>query len=443
MPIAIVIALYASRMLGLFIVLPVLALATAELPGYSAWMLGLAIGIYGLTQAALQVPLGQLSDRIGRFPIVFAGLLVFALGSWCCSVADTMAELVFGRALQGAGAISSSLLAWVVDITGEEGRAKVMALIGISIGLSFLASLVMAPAIFEWRGLDGLFELTAGLAVVAALLSCLLPRPKPIRSLGTWVSLKRVRSVWSVPGIPATVLGVGGLHAMLMALFLALPGQLIASGIAFDQHTQLYLIIMILGAVPAFLAVGFVESRHRLIWGQKGALLVMACGFAVLALDIKGFWIMVLAGALFFFAFNLLEATLPSLLAKLAPVGDRGTATGLYATIQFFGAFVGGLLGGPLLNAVGPIGLFAVLALGCCIWWALRYRTGEPARTRSKVYEIDLQRQSAEQWQAQLMAVEGVEEAAISVDGAAAYLKVSKDRLNESELADVIGQRAQ
>lgn len=406
-------------------------------------MLGLAIGIYGLTQAALQVPLGQLSDRIGRFPIVLVGLLIFAAGSWLCSDADTMAELVLGRALQGAGAISSSLLAWVVDITGEEGRARVMALIGISIGLSFLLSLVLAPEIFAWRGLPGLFELTAGMAILAALLSCLLPRPKPIRSLGTWVSWRRVTTVWTVPGIRSTVLGVGALHALLMALFLALPAQLVGAGVAFGDHTDLYLVVMLLGAVPAFVATGWIEAKHRLVWGQKGAVLILAAAFAVLGLNPDGFWMMVLAGALFFFAFNLLEATLPSLLAKLAPLQDRGTATGLYATVQFFGAFVGGLIGGPLLQSLGPIGLFWALAAGCCIWWGLRYRSAEPARLRSKVFDIDLTRYTPEQWQNQLMSIDGVVEAAISVDGSAAYLKVSKDRLNESALADLIGQRSQ
>ena len=441
MPIAIILALYASRMMGLFIVLPVLALATAGMPGYSPLLLGLAIGVYGLTQAVLQVPLGQLSDRIGRFKIVFVGLLVFALGSWWCAQADTMLELVLGRALQGAGAISSSLLAWVVDLTGEERRARVMAVIGISIGLTFLASLVLGPALMPWRGLSGLFELTAGLAVLAALLSCLLPRPAPIRALGAVFSAQRVAEVWRAPGVASSVIGVGLLHAVLMALFLALPMQLIGAGIAADDHTGLYMIVMLLGAVPAFLATGWVEARHRLVSGQRVAIAGLIAGFALLALGLNQYWMFVLAGALFFFGFNLLEATLPSLLAKAAPIRDRGTATGLYASVQFFGAFVGGLLGGPLLGALGSSGLFVALALCGCIWLALRYRTAEPPRLRSRVVGIDLSALSVDAWETQLRRVTGVAEAAVSPAGSVAYLKVSKDALDESELADLLNQR--
>ncbi|QGG80822.1 MFS transporter [Litorivicinus lipolyticus] len=442
MPIAIILALYASRMMGLFIVLPVLALATVGMPGYSPLLLGLAIGVYGLTQAVLQVPLGQLSDRIGRFKIVFIGLLVFALGSWWCAQADSMLELVFGRALQGAGAISSSLLAWVVDLTGEERRARVMAVIGISIGLTFLAALVLGPALMPWRGLAGLFELTAGLALLAALLSCLLPRPAPLRALGAVFSAQRVRDVWHTPGVASSVLGVGLLHAVLMALFLALPAQLVGAGIGPDDHTGLYVVVMLLGALPAFLATGWVEAKHRLIGGQRFAIAGLIGGFALLALGLTEYWMFVLAGGMFFFGFNLLEATLPSLLAKAAPVRDRGTATGLYATIQFFGAFVGGLLGGPLLSVLGPSGLFTALALGGCIWLALRYRTPEPPRHRSRVVAIDLNTFSIESWESKLAAVTGVVEAAVSPAGSVAYLKVSKDALNESELTDLLAQSA-
>ena len=164
--------------------MPVLALEVLDYPGYSALTLGLALGTYGLTQAVLQVPLGQLSDRVGRFAVVFVGLLVFALGSWLCASAETMTQLIIGRALQGAGAISSSLMAWVVDLTPDDRRARMMALIGISIGVTFLASLVIGPALLPWRGLAGLFELTAVLALVGAGLSCLLPVR---RRFGPWV----------------------------------------------------------------------------------------------------------------------------------------------------------------------------------------------------------------------------------------------------------------
>lgn len=436
-PIFILLCLYIARMLGLFIVLPVLAIETLNYPGYSALTLGLAIGVYGLTQAILQVPLGQLSDRVGRFAVVFVGLLIFALGSYLCAAADSMAQLIIGRALQGAGAISSSLLAWVVDLTGEEKRARTMALIGISIGVSFLASLVIGPALLPWRGLSGLFELTAALAILGAGLSVLLPRKTPVRSVGAVFDAALVREMWNTPGVRSSVLGVGGLHALLMALFLALPSLWIAADVPVSDHARVYLIIMLAGACPAFLAVGWVEARHRLLWGQRLATLAMAAAFGVMALSQHAL-VLVVAGALFFFAFSLLEATFPSLLAKAAPIRGRGTATGLYATVQFFGAFLGGLIGGPVYQILGQVGLFVALAIACCVWFAIRYRTPEPPRHRTRLVPIDPDVHTEAHWHQALSEVPGVVDVAVSMDERLAYLKVSKDLLDQSTLDDLL-----
>lgn len=425
-----------SRMLGLFIVLPVLALEVLEYPGYSALTLGLALGTYGLTQAVLQVPLGQLSDRVGRFAVVFVGLLVFALGSWLCANAETMTQLIIGRALQGAGAISSSLMAWVVDLTPDDRRARMMALIGISIGVTFLASLVIGPALLPWRGLAGLFELTAVLALIGAGLSCLLPRKTPVRTMGALFDVALVKDMWNMTGVRSSVISVGFLHALLMAMFLALPSLWVSSGLPADAHAQRYLIMMLAGAVPAFLMVGFVEARHRLIWGQRLSVACLVLAFAWMASVTHQQWMLVAAGSLFFFAFSLLEATLPSLLAKAAPVRGRGTATGLYATIQFLGAFVGGLIGGPLFAALGAQGLFVALAITCCVWFALRYRTPEPPRHRSRLLPLDWQGQDAAFWQARLAQIPGIVEVEVSQNEQLAYLKVSKDLLDEAALSD-------
>lgn len=425
-------------MLGLFVVLPVLAIETLNYPGYSALTLGLVVGIYGLTQALLQVPLGQLSDRVGRFAVVFVGLLVFALGSYLCSIADSMGELILGRALQGAGAISSSLMAWVVDLTGEDKRARIMALIGISIGVSFLASLVIGPALLPWRGLAGLFELTAALAILGAFLSLWLPRPTPVRSMGAIFDLALVREMWNTQGVRSSVLGVGLLHALLMAMFLALPPLWVQADLEANEHAKIYLIMMLAGAGPAFVMVGVVEARHRLMWGQRLALAAMAAAFAWMAASSTQVLPLVIAGSMFFFGFSLLEATLPSLLAKAAPVRGRGTATGLYATVQFFGAFVGGLIGGPLYQMLGSAGLFAALAIACCVWFGIRYRTPEPPRHRSRLVAIDMSDRDETRWHQLLANVPGVVDVAVSPQEQVAYLKVSKDLLDESALAELI-----
>ena len=356
--------LYCFRMLGLFMVLPLLALYTADMPGADPLTIGLALGVYGLSQAVLQIPLGWLSDKFGRKPIIVGGLLVFALGSVVAAVAASIYGLVIGRALQGAGAIASTVMALVADLTRDEQRTKAMALVGMSIGLSFALALVLGPAVASLGGLSAVFWFTAvlGLGGIGIVLA-LVPTPQ----LGLQhedVGARRglfVRSLQDA-GLMRLNFSVFALHFILMALFLLVPGLLQdVAGLERDRHWLVYLptlALSILGMVPMMILA---ERKGYL----RGMFLL---GIALLLLSIAvlssapGAAFVFLGMCLFFVGFNYLEATLPSLVSKMVFPGGKGTALGVYASCQFLGAFAGGAVGGALLKSAGTSGLVL-----CCV----------------------------------------------------------------------------
>ncbi len=365
--------LYSFRMLGLFMVLPLLAVYAGDLQGSTPQLLGLALGVYGLSQALLQIPLGWLSDRVGRKPVIVGGLLVFALGSLIAATADTVLGVVFGRFLQGAGAIASTILALAADLTREEQRTKAMALIGASIGASFALSLVLGPLVAGWTGLSGVFYLTCLLALcgVAIVIYSVPAAELPAPGAVTGPSRSHARSALLDRVLLRLNIGVFSLHFILMASFLVVPLILRDRlDILREEHWQVYLPVLLISVLGMLPLMRLAERGGRLQQVFPAAIIILLLGLAALwhatttTFLYLGLW-------LFFVGFNYLEATLPSLVTKQASAQARGTAMGVYSTCQFLGAFAGGTLGGWVLQLNGPNTVLVLAMIAGGLWLGL------------------------------------------------------------------------
>lgn len=363
--------IFALRMLGLFLVLPVFALDAGKYPGGDdPALIGLAMGIYGLTQGFLQIPFGVASDRFGRKRIMVLGLLIFAAGSVLAALAPTLAWLVAGRALQGAGAISAAVTALLADQTRDVVRTKAMALVGASIGLVFSLSLALSPLLGAWLGLNGLFALTAVLALggIAVVLWWVPPEPVAhvVQARG------RLGDVLRIPALLRMNVGVFILHAVQLAMWVALPALLVQAGLAKDHHWRVYLPAVL----ASFLVMGAtlfpLERRGYLravFLGAIGLIGLVQLGLVgVAASGAPGIGVLGALLFLFFCGFNVLEASQPSMVSRLAPAQARGAALGVYNTLQSLGLFAGGALGGWLVKHSGAPGLFTVCAVGMLAW---------------------------------------------------------------------------
>lgn len=430
--------IYALRMLGLFMILPVFALYAEELQGATPALAGLAIGIYGMTQALLQIPFGLVSDRIGRKPVIIFGLLVFAAGSVVAADADTIHGVLIGRALQGAGAIAAAVMALTADLIREEHRVKAMAMIGMSIGASFALAMVFGPILSTWIGVPGIFWLTAVLALGGiAVIVLIVPTP----------TISRVhRDAEAVPGQFGSVLrdaqllrldaGIFSLHLILTATFVVLPLALRdQAGLAAERHWQLYLPVLLLSlpmAVPFILQA---EKHRRMKQMFVGAVLVVALAEGGLALLHGSLWSIALLLFVFYSAFNLLEAILPSLIAKMAPPDRKGTAMGVYSSSQFFGAFVGGAAGGWLHGHYGFGAVFLFCGAVALVWLVLAASMESPRYLGTRVLRIGPQDPAnARELAAQITAVRGVAEAVVIAEDEVAYLKIDQQALDEAAL---------
>ena len=361
------------RMFGLFALLPVLALFAADLEAATPALVGIAVGGYGLTQAALQIPFGALSDRIGRIPVILLGLAMFAAGSILAGFSDSIQGLITGRFLQGAGAISATLTALLADATRAEVRTRSMAIFGIGVGASFLMALIAGPVIAAWSGVRSLFWVAAALAVVCALLLLLVPRDvgRPAPADG-----RNIRAAFR-PDLVRLDLYVFVLHTILTASFVALPFLLRNGlGVPLGGHWKIYvgaLLLSLVGTVPLILA----DERRGKAWTMSLAILLLLAGQAVLALA-GTTTAHVFAGlAVFFAGFNFLEAGLPARLSIRAGGEVRGAALGVFSSSQFFGAFAGGAAGGTLLAGGHPGTVFAACAVTCLLWLAFHRLAGD------------------------------------------------------------------
>jgi MFS family permease len=378
-------AVFALRMLGLFLILPVFAIYAKELPsGNDVALVGLALGAYGLTQACLQIAYGAASDRFGRKPVIVFGLVVFVVGSFVAALAGDIYIVIAGRVLQGAGAISAAVTALAADLTREQHLTKVMAMIGSSIGLVFAISMVGAPLLFVSIGMPGIFALTGILALLAIFVVLrVVPAAPAVPRQPTWQSFVEVLSHRQLLRLN---FGVFALHLMLTAMWVLLPAELISTGgLPVAEHWKVYLPALLLSFVIMVPAIIVAErfARMKLIFNAAIVLLLLVqFGFGLFSAGLYGlaFWL-----TLFFVAFNILEATQPSLISRIAPPHAKGAALGVYNTTQALGLFLGGVFGGVLTKYAGPGAVWAGGAALAVVWLMLGLSMSmPPLRTRQQ-----------------------------------------------------------
>ncbi|MFZ5575027.1 MAG: MFS transporter [Pseudomonadota bacterium] len=422
-------AIFGLRMLGMFLILPVFALYAGHLEGGdNHTLVGLALGVYGLTQAVLMIPFGMASDRIGRKKVIIFGLVVFAVGSFVAAAATDITWTILGRALQGAGAISAAVTAMLADLTREEHRTKAMAIIGSTIGLTFAVSLVAGPALNRVIGVPGIFALTGVLALAAIwVVKVWVPDPRSTHfHADAEANPAKLVDVLKNGQLARLDFGIFALHAAQMAMFVVVPVALVHSGLAADHHWAVYLPVLLGSFVLMVPALVYGEKRGKMKPVFIGAVALMLAAQLGLAAGIDNFWAIVWALFFYFVAFNLLEASLPSLISKLAPASAKGTAMGVYNTAQALGLFFGGAFGGWLAQHHGFVAVFVFCGVLMGLWLLASLSMVAPPAVKTRMYRIGvLSPDEAALLKMQLADVAGVIEAAVLAEEGVALLKVS------------------
>lgn len=434
---------YALRMLGMFLVLPVLALYAATLPGASdnKALVGMAMGIYGLTQAVFQLPLGMASDKFGRKKVIYWGLIVFAAGSFLAAAADSLPMLVAGRALQGAGAVSAAVTALLADLTRNEVRTRAMSMIGLSIGLTFSASLVVAPIVADWIGVPGLFILTGVLTVISiGVVAWMTPNPEDSKlHEDTQAQPGRLGEVLKNPQLLGLDFGIFALHAAQMALFTTLPFAMEQLGLLKSQHWKVYLPSTIIGLILMVPLIIVGETRNRLKQVFIFGIVCIAVAQIALMFGLNSIWLITAFMVVYFIGFNVLEASLPSMVSKIAPSDLKGTAMGVYNTMQSVGLFTGGAVGGILFQHYGFDGVFAFCSGLMLLWLLLALLAPAPKPVKNMAYPVGQQwLQRTEQLRQILSEQEGVESVAFSQDKQTIYIKALQKGFDQAAAEKII-----
>ncbi len=426
---------FGLRMLGLFLILPVFALYADKLEGNTALLTGLAIGVYGLTQAIFQIPFGLMSDKFGRKRVIAAGLLIFAIGSVVAAMADSITGVIAGRALQGAGAIAAAVIALASDLTREEQRTKAMAMIGMTIGFSFFVALMLGPILDRSIGVPGIFWLTAVLAIFAIIV-VYKAVPTPVAShvpLGGDVSLKKQFSIILKDShLLRLDFGIFSLHLVLTALFVALPFTLVKSlEIQAESHWSVYLPVILISVVAMAPLVMMTTRKRRIPNIFLVGIVLLLIGELMFAFGSHSAVWFLSGMVIWFTGFNTLESLMPSLVSRLAPVRNKGAAIGVYNSAEFFGAFLGGVLGGLVLGIYGTQGVYLMCAGVIFIWLLVMLPAKPPRLLDTKVLRFkDLETRQSD-LASELSAIEGVEEVIIMAPQQVVYLKVDAERLDD------------
>ncbi len=436
--------IFGLRMLGLFLILPVFSPYAHNLAGASEhpMMVGIALGAYGLTQALLQVPFGMLSDRIGRKPVIAAGMLLFAIGSAIAAMSDSITGVLIGRVIQGSGAVAAAIIALVADLTREEHRTKAMAMIGITIGASFMISMVAGPVLGDLIGVSGIFWLTAVLSLASILfLYLVVPDPKrQVHHRDAEVTAGMLGRVLANKELLRLDFGVFVLHVALTAMFVVLPMVLMDPSsplLASAAQWKLYLPVMGASFVLMVPLVIVAESKRKM--KQVFVFSIALLATAQIGMALWGASLAAIAVSLFVFfvGFNALEATLPSIISRIAPVSAKGTAVGVYNTCEFFGAFIGGVLGGFLYIPArhNEAQTFLVIAGLLILWLLVALTMAPPRHVATRMLHIEVPDESAaERLRQRLLAIDGVVEVEIFADEQVAYCKVDSKILDDDIL---------
>lgn len=430
-------SLYALRMLGLFMILPVFVLFADSYEAATPALVGLAVGIYGLTQALCQIPLGALSDRIGRKPILIGGLLVFAFGSLIAAMADHIAWVIVGRFLQGTGAIASTLMALAADLSRPAQRTKIMAVIGISIGMSFSLALILGPWLAGQWGVSGIFWFTAALAIAGVgVVYYWVPSPQAKKHhVDTEVTFSALFEVFQQKSLMHLNLGIFILHLSMMALFMVVP-LTIQQHLGDDpsRHVGLYLSVLVCAFVCMVPAIILAEKRGLMKPMFLLAIALLLIGQYLIWQAGDSWSALVMGLVLYFTGFNFLEASLPSLVSKLAHPARKGTAMGLYSSCQFMGAFLGAWLAGILTAHYGAFGAMAFSFGLIAVWWLVSLSMTPPGKVKTQLIAIPAGLTQATALQNALESVPGVIETEVAMEEKVAYLKVDQQQLDPSAL---------
>lgn len=429
--------IFAFRMLGLFMILPIFSLYADRIDGATPLMIGIALGIYGLASAIFQAPLGMLSDRFGRKQVISVGLIVFCIGSLVAARAHSMDGIIVGRFLQGAGAVGSTLLALLADSTRDEVRFKAMSVMGMTIGLSFVVAMVAGPILNVFIGLSGIFYFTAALAVIGLiLLWWRVPNVKTVFHRDQGITKSEIAGVLKDKQLLRLDFGIICLHAILTATFVVLPVALVHSaGLAEKDQWYVYLPVLI---------ISFIVMVPFIIIGEKKRMLKGILSFAVLFIALsevglyffhQSVWSVGVLLVIFFTAFTLLEASLPSLVSKMSKTTVKGTAMGIYSSSQFLGIFIGGAVAGYLYGHGHPADVYIFCAVVAVVWLLAAVTMKQPAYVATRMIQLgDCDTVRASQIQAELQALPGVAEVAVLSEDQTAYLKVDSAQFDEKNI---------
>ena len=425
--------IFALRMIGLFMIVPVFSVYGDNYAHATPFLIGLAVGIYGLGQAIFQIPMSLAADKFPRKPIIFLGLILFALGGIIAANATDIYEVIIGRALAGSGAVSAVLMALLADVTREEMRTKAMATMGLTIATSIMLAFAFGPLLVGSLGISGLFWLTAGFAVLAMLLLLFVPTPLRVlkhnldnKSIG-----QQLAEVLKIGDLNRLHIGIFALHLTMTAIFVILPHQLNeVMGLSVRQQGLVYLPLLFIGFAVALPFIIIAEKKRKMRQVFLGAIALMTVALALLALGSQVGVGIILGLLLYFMGFNLLEATIPSWISKRAPVANKATAMGLNSSSQFFGAFVGGAMGGLLLTQSNILA-WGILAVIMGVSLLLIIPIADPPYLSSTTVTIpkDI---NIQDWSRQMLAVDGVDELVVMAKEQVAYLKLDKTQLTDS-----------
>ncbi|KEI35243.1 putative transport protein [Francisella sp. W12-1067] len=427
--------IYSFRMIGLFIIFPIFSLYIDDLQYATPFLIGLALGIYGLTQAMLQIILSILSDRFGRKPIIVFGLILLIIGSIIAACSTNVYGIIIGRAIQGAGAIGSTLTALVADTTKEENRLKAMSMIGLSIGFSFIVAMMLSSILNSIIGLSGIFWLTAIFGVAGIFMLTKIPTPKtPSFHHEAKTVFRLIKDVIIHQELLRLNYGIFSLHAILTALFIIIP-TILTNILQIPTNYQwiIYLPVLIVSFFMMFPFVMIAEVKRKM---RKYFILAIALLAICLTSLVFGYsqTLVVSTILIFFFAaFTFLESCLPSLVSKIAPAGSKGTAMGIFSSCQFFGIFIGGTLGGIIFHHFEIPGVLTFCILLALSWLIISLAMAEPTYLNSKIYKLNCHvSEIKNKLEKFLLSQKGVYESIVCSDEETIYLKIDKKEFNEN-----------